>query len=83
MELLPVLYIPHFIDLAANTSASYISLITPSRWMTRVGQGITNTWVDKMLQGNHFIKMHDYLNATECFDNVEIKGGINYFFVQA
>lgn len=70
---------PHFIDLAANTSASYISLITPSRWMTRVGQGITNTWVDKMLQGNHFIKMHDYLNATECFDNVEIKGGINYF----
>lgn len=70
---------PHFIDLAANTSASYISLITPSRWMTRVGQGITDAWVDKMLQGNHFIKMHDYLNATECFDNVEIKGGINYF----
>lgn len=47
--------------------------------MTRVGQGITDAWVDKMLYGNHFIKMHDYLDATECFDNVEIKGGVNYF----
>lgn len=70
---------PSFIDLATNISFSYISLITPSRWMTRVGQGITDAWVDKMLYGNHFIKMHDYLDATECFDNVEIKGGVNYF----
>ena len=70
---------PSFIDLATNISSSYISLITPSRWMTRVGQGITDAWVDKMLYGNHFIKMHDYLDATECFDNVEIKGGVNYF----
>ena len=70
---------PSFIDLAVNISSSYISLITPSRWMTRVGQGITDAWVDKMLYGNHFIKMHDYLDATECFDNVEIKGGVNYF----
>lgn len=70
---------PSFIDLATNISSSYISLITPSRWMTRVGQGITDAWVDKMLYGNHFIKMHDYLDATECFNNVEIKGGVNYF----
>lgn len=70
---------PKFIDLAINTGASYVSLITPSRWMTRVGQGITDAWVDKMLRGNHFIKMHDYLDATVCFDKVEIKGGVNYF----
>ena len=72
---------PSFIDLASNIGAYYVSLITPSRWMTRVGQGITDAWVDKMLQGNHFIKMHDYLDATECFENVEIKGGVNYFLL--
>lgn len=73
---------PAFIDLAINMNPSYISLITPSRWMTRVGQGITDVWVDKMLNGNHFIKMHDYLDASVCFPNVEIKGGINYFLLQ-
>lgn len=73
---------PAFIDLAINMNPSYISLITPSRWMTRVGQGITDAWVDKMLKGNHFIKMHDYLDANVCFPNVEIKGGVNYFLLQ-
>jgi hypothetical protein len=70
---------PLFIDIAEKLSPQYISMITPSRWMTKQGQGISEEWVDKMLQGNHFLTVHDYPNATDCFAGVEIKGGVNYF----
>ena len=32
-----------------------------------------------MIKCNHFRLMSDFLDATECFQNVEIKGGVNYF----
>lgn len=54
-------------------------MITPSRWMVKVGQGISNDWVNKMISSNHFLMIKDYLDATVCFSNVEIKGGVNYF----
>ena len=72
---------PYFIDACLKIEPAYISLITPSRWMTRVGQGISDEWVTKMLSSNQFICMHDFINATDCFDNVEIKGGVNYFLI--
>ena len=72
---------PAFIDLSMNISPNYISLITPSRWMTKQGQGISDEWVNKMIQSNNFISVHDYPNANDCFENVEIKGGINYFLI--
>ena len=49
--------------------------------MTKQGQGISNEWVDKMIECNHFITIHDFPNANDCFENVEIKGGINYFLL--
>ena len=70
---------PHFIELATKLKPDYISMITPSRWMVKVGQGISDEWVDKMIDSNHFILIKDYLDATVCFNNVEIKGGVNYF----
>ena len=70
---------PLFIDLAIKVNPHYLSLITPSRWMTKTGQGISNAWVDQMIKCNHFRLMSDFLDATECFQNVEIKGGVNYF----
>lgn len=70
---------PMFIEIACKIHPIYISMITPSRWMTRTGQGISDKWVDSMLKGNHFIKIHDYIDATDCFSGVEIKGGVNYF----
>ena len=70
---------PLFIDLARKLKPSYISMITPSRWMTKDGQGVKDEWVDEMINCNHFIKIYDYLNASECFPGVEIKGGVNYF----
>lgn len=70
---------PLFIDVAIKIKPNYVSLITPSRWMTKVGQGIADEWVDKMISSNHFKVMHDFIDAKECFDSVEIKGGVNYF----
>lgn len=70
---------PMFIDISRKLAANYVSMITPSRWMTKIGQGIRDEWVDEMMSCDHFIKIHDYLDASECFPGVEIKGGVNYF----
>ena len=68
-----------FINIGIKLKPEYISMITPSRWMSRGAQGIPEAWIDEMLKCNHFITMHDYLDASECFEGVEIKGGVNYF----
>lgn len=69
----------YFIDIAKSLKPSYVSMITPSRWMTRGAQGISDRWIDDMLSTKHMILIHDYLDAGECFTGVEIKGGVNYF----
>lgn len=70
---------PMFVDLAINIEPSYVSLITPSRWMTKTGRGISDSWVNEKINCNHYITLHDFILATDCFENVEIKGGVNYF----
>ena len=70
---------PQFIELARKLKPNYVSMITPSRWMTKTGQGISEEWVDDMIKGNHFIAIYDYYDALDCFNGVEIKGGVNYF----
>ena len=72
----------HFIELSKKLCPLVISLITPSRWMTKAGQSIPDEWVDEMINCNHFKVLHDYVNATDCFSNVEIKGGISYFLYE-
>lgn len=69
---------PNFFELGLILASHYVSLITPSRWMTKTGQGINEKWVNKMINSNHFITIHDFYDALMCFPNVEIKGGINY-----
>lgn len=68
-----------FIDAALNVKPQYISMITPSRWLTKDGQGIRDEWVDKMINCDHFVRLVDFLDASECFPGVEIKGGVSYF----
>ncbi len=70
---------PQFIELSRKLKPAYISLISPSRWMTKTGQGISDDWVDDMINCNHIMTIHDYYNALDCFNGVEIKGGISYF----
>ena len=70
---------PLFIEQACKLFPKYLCMITPSRWMTKAGQGVSDNWVDKMIQSNHFVELHDFLDAGDCFSGVEIKGGVNYF----
>ena len=74
---------PRFIDLSCRINANYLSLITPSRWMTKQGRGLSEEWADDILNSNHFHYIRDYLNASECFPGVEIKGGICYFLYES
>ena len=70
---------PLFIEQASKLNPRYLIMITPSRWMTKTGQGISDEWVDKMINGNHFVEIHDYIDSTECFAGVDIMGGVSYF----
>lgn len=55
-------------------------MITPSRWF--IGQAQDRSFVNLrefVKLNNHFRKIFNYLNNGILFNNVEIKGGINYF----
>lgn len=68
-----------FISQAIKLNPRYITMITPTRWMTRTSQGIPDEWVDNMLKSNKFSVIHDFENSSDCFPGVEIKGGVCYF----
>ena len=68
-----------FLDGAINLNPNYISMIMPARWMTKSVEGISDKWVDDMINSNKFEILHDYLNSSDCFPAVDIKGGICYF----
>jgi site-specific DNA-methyltransferase (adenine-specific) len=54
-------------------------MITPSRWLTKQGQGVSEDWADSMIHSNHIVSLYDFVKETDCFPNVEIKGGVSYF----
>ncbi|MBQ3941293.1 MAG: Eco57I restriction-modification methylase domain-containing protein [Bacteroidales bacterium] len=68
-----------FIEIACKLDPVYVSMISPSRWMLRGAQSIPDSWIDKMLSCNHFIQIDDFIDASDCFSGVEIKGGVSYF----
>lgn len=71
---------PLFIETAIKIEPKYVTLITPSRWF--IGQAQDRSFVNLrefVKLNNHFRKIFNYLNNGILFNNVEIKGGINYF----
>ncbi len=66
-----------FVEIAKKVNPGYVSMIMPSRWFSG-GRGLDD-FRDKMLNDNRISKIHDFLKATDCFSNVEIKGGVCYF----
>ena len=68
-----------FITQAMKLKPRYLTMITPSRWMTKSTEGISDDWVDSMLNDNRLRVIHDFIDAGLCFPGVEIKGGVNYF----
>lgn len=70
-----------FVEIAKTINPDYISMIMPSRWMTG-GKGLDD-FRASMLKDHSIRVMHDYLNASDCFTNVAIEGGICYFLIDS
>ena len=66
-----------FVTQAIKLKPRYLTMITPSRWMTG-GRGLDDFRKD-FLADNRLSVIHDFKDASLCFTGVEIKGGVNYF----
>ena len=66
-----------FVVASINTAPDYVSMIMPSRWFSG-GKGL-DEFRKYMLDNKHIRILHDYMNASECFTNASIEGGVCYF----
>ena len=65
-----------FIEIGKKISPDYLSMIFPSRWM-KGGKGLDAFRIE-MINDLHISKIIDFENAKECFENMNIDGGICY-----
>lgn len=67
----------HFVEQAIKLKPRYLSMIIPARWYAG-GKGL-NEFRELMLNDAHVRKLVDYESSKDCFDTVNIAGGICYF----
>ena len=67
----------HFVEQAIKLKPRYLSMIIPARWYAG-GKGL-NEFRELMLNDAHVRKLVDYESSKDCFDAVNIAGGICYF----
>jgi site-specific DNA-methyltransferase (adenine-specific) len=66
-----------FVTQALKLNSRYVIMITPSRWFAG-GWGLDD-FRNLMIGCNHIKEIHDFQNSADCFNGVEIKGGVSYF----
>lgn len=66
-----------FVQQAKKLSPRYITMIIPARWYSG-GIGLQE-FREEMLKDPHITKLTDFINSKDCFDGVDIAGGICYF----
>ncbi|MBQ9084785.1 MAG: Eco57I restriction-modification methylase domain-containing protein [Clostridia bacterium] len=66
-----------FVEQAKKLQPQYLTMISPARWMTG-GRGL-DEFRKTMIFDKHIKVLHDFADATDCFNGVEIKGGVCYF----
>ncbi len=66
-----------FVDLAKLLKPQNISMIMPAKWYTD-GKGL-GTFRETMLNDKRIAKLVDFTDSRDCFENVDIAGGICYF----
>jgi len=65
-----------FVNIAKKITHRYYSMIMPARWYAG-GKGLDN-FRNSMLNDKSIVKLFDYPKSTDCFNNVEIAGGLCY-----
>ena len=68
----------HFINVSKKISPKYIVMIVPSRWFSG-GRGL-GEFRKEMLNDKRIGVIHDFPNSKDCFPEVDIAGGVCYFW---
>ncbi len=67
----------HFIDQAKRLEPRYLSVVTPSRWMTG-GKGLDD-FRERMLSDERIRRIVDYPDSNDVFPGTQIKGGVSFW----
>lgn len=66
-----------FVEIAKKIKPEYVSMIIPAKWYNG-GKGLDDFRAD-MLSDTRMRKLVDYTDSNDCFNGVDIAGGVCYF----